>query len=293
MKPLILSGNKALIERELLNLKPVRRTRRGNNLIYIFKAFEAPHLFREVARFREMTYRDRGGGTGKALDEDDYDLRKNPYHQVIIWNEQFEEIVGGFRYGLGEEGNFATENLYFFSKDYLTHNHHHTLDIGRMFIQSKYQFQGSGTEGVFSLDNIWDGFGAVLSTHSEIKFLLGRIVSFRSEASIEQMIADFFVMSFFTEEKILSPKKSLFSKVINKELFELGHASYNYKVLIKEAKKKGVLITPLIFAYMNVAKTLNYMGTVLDSDLNVLESCIMVKSADIYPYFKKRYFLKN
>ena len=292
MKPLIGRVDITLIKKDLAKLKPIRQTRRGGNLVYVFRAIQVPNLFKEVARLREVTYRFRGGGTGKSLDEDDYDWRKNPYHQVIIWSESETDIIGGFRYGLGKEGHFATQDWYVFSEDFLSNYFPFTLDIGRMFIQPKYQSLNS-MDGIFSLDNIWDGLGAVLSKHLDIKFLLGRIVSFRSETAMEQMIADFFIKSFTLDEekKFIFPQKNLFFKVTNETLFKTGEAKYNYKMLIKQANKKGVLITPLIFAYMNVAKTLNYMGTVLDVDLNVLESCIFVRVVDIYPHFKRRHFL--
>ena len=160
--PQVATSDKVIIERierELAELRPFRQTRRGGNLIYRFKAVEAPTVFKEIARLREVTYRANGGGTGKAEDVDAFDLRENAYRQIIVWNEEQREIIGGFRYGLGKEGDFATEGLYTFSPRYLKDFHPHTMDLGRMFIQPAYQVGGENNKGLFSLDNIWDGLG--------------------------------------------------------------------------------------------------------------------------------------
>ena len=138
-------------------------------------------------------------------------------------------------------------------------------------------------------------WGAVLSEEPEIRFILGRVVSFRGEESVEQMIADFFARSFplaaGESQPLLSPKTPHCDKVVHPELFVEGDSRQNYKTLLKLAKQKGTSLTPLIFAYMNVAKTLQYMGTALDEELGVLESCILVRVDDIYPQFKKRHYL--
>lgn len=291
MQTLEKAHSKTDLIREIKQLSPLRKTRRGGNILYRFTAKEAGLLFDEVARLRELTYRVNKGGTHKSRDEDAFDKRDFPYNQVIIWNEKDKEIVGGFRYALGGWGGFATETLYTCSPKYLKEHHTLTMDIGRMFICPKYQAISDSTKGIFSLDNLWDGLGAVLSLHKDIQYLLGRVVSFKTSLAIEQLICDFFAISFPIEsQSLLFPKEVYCPKVKNQNLFKLGQSKHNYKVLLQEVRQKGGVITPLIFAYMNVTSHLYYMGSSFDKKLNVIESCIMVNVKDIYPQFIKRHF---
>ena len=54
----------------------------------------------EVGRLRELSFRMAGGGTGKSVDIDQYDLGSKPFEQLIVWNPVNQEIVGGYRFVL-------------------------------------------------------------------------------------------------------------------------------------------------------------------------------------------------
>lgn len=43
------------------------------------------------------------------MDLDEYDLMENPYQQLIVWDPEAEEILGGYRYLLGDEVEFDAE----------------------------------------------------------------------------------------------------------------------------------------------------------------------------------------
>ena len=87
-----------LLEKELTPDKLVRTTNFGNNEIYIFSHFDSPNLMQEVGRLREITFRGAGGGTGKSVDIDQYDLADKPYKQLIVWSPEEREILGGYRF---------------------------------------------------------------------------------------------------------------------------------------------------------------------------------------------------
>ena len=57
---------------------------------------------REVGRLREYTFRAAGGGTGKEMDIDAYDIADSPFKQLIVWSPQDKEIVGGYRFLSGK-----------------------------------------------------------------------------------------------------------------------------------------------------------------------------------------------
>ena len=87
-------------------LKPefqLRMTNKSNNKIYIITAHNAPNVMREIGRLREIVFREAGGGTGKEVDIDEFDTCDNCYKQLIVWNPEAEEIIGGYRYLLGTD----------------------------------------------------------------------------------------------------------------------------------------------------------------------------------------------
>lgn len=98
MQPIISPVDVALIEAELTEEKFVRNTNNGKNLIYSVTYHNSPNLVREIARLREVTFRNAGGGTGKEMDIDTFDTRPNPYKQLVVWNPEYKEVVGGYRY---------------------------------------------------------------------------------------------------------------------------------------------------------------------------------------------------
>ena len=89
---------KDLLKKELTPDKQLRTTNKSNNEIYIVTAHNAPNVLREIGRLREIAFREAGGGTGKELDLDDFDTCENCYKQLIVWNPEAEEILGGYRY---------------------------------------------------------------------------------------------------------------------------------------------------------------------------------------------------
>ena len=106
MEDIIAPINKEVLKSELTEDKRLRFTNKSHNEIYIVTWKNAPNVLKEIGRLREIAFRAAGGGTGKALDLDEYDLMENPYHQLIVWNPDAEEILGGYRYILGDEGKF-------------------------------------------------------------------------------------------------------------------------------------------------------------------------------------------
>mgnify|MGYP002229753985 CR=1 FL=1 len=49
---------------------------------------------KEIGRLREIAFRAAGGGTGKAMDIDEYDVMENPYKQLVVWNPEAEGDFG-------------------------------------------------------------------------------------------------------------------------------------------------------------------------------------------------------
>lgn len=109
MEEIIAPVDRELLKSELTAERRLRSTNKSHNEIYIVNWKNAPNVLKEIGRLREIAFRAAGGGTGKALDLDEYDLMENPYQQLIVWNPDAEEILGGYRYILGDEVEFDKE----------------------------------------------------------------------------------------------------------------------------------------------------------------------------------------
>ena len=98
METIINPISKDLLKAELTEEKRMRHTNRGGNNLYIIDAHDSPNVMLEIGRLREIAFRASGGGTGKSVDIDEYDTMEVPYKQLVVWNPDAEEIIGGYRY---------------------------------------------------------------------------------------------------------------------------------------------------------------------------------------------------
>ena len=121
--------DKEVLKRELTSERQLRMTNKSHNEIYIITAHEAPNVMKEIGRLREIAFRSAGGGTGKSMDIDEFDTMDNCYKQLIVWNPEEEEIIGGYRYLLGTDVDvdangqpiLATSHMFHFSDKLLHH----------------------------------------------------------------------------------------------------------------------------------------------------------------------------
>ncbi len=186
MKDIIAPLPREEIYAELTPEKLLRKTNKGGNEIYVVTYHDSPALMHEIGRLREITFRDAGGGSGKETDIDAYDTAEVPYKQLIVWDPDSREILGGYRYFLcgdsprDENGNvvLATSRLFHFSKEFVENYLPHTLELGRSFVQPTYQSSKAGAKALFALDNLWDGLGALTVDHPEIKYFFGKITMY-------------------------------------------------------------------------------------------------------------------
>ena len=134
--------DKELLKQELTPERQLRMTNKSNNEIYIVTAHEAPNVMKEIGRLREIAFREAGGGTGKSMDIDEFDTMPNSYKQLIVWNPEAEEIIGGYRYILGTDVDvdangqpvLATSHMFHFSDKFMKEYMPQTIELGRSFV---------------------------------------------------------------------------------------------------------------------------------------------------------------
>lgn len=302
MKHIIPPIPKNELKEELNSERFVRTTNFANNEIYILNHFNAPKTMLEIGRLRELTFRNAGGGTGKETDIDALDLAEVPYQQLIIWDPEAEEILGGYRFILGknikidDDGkvNMATANLFNLSDKYINEYLPYTIELGRSFVQPNYQSRGINRKTLFALDNLWDGLGALIVDNPDMKYFFGKVTMYTDyNPTARDTILYFLKKKFDDKEHLLSPKEPLKINTPEQELRDLFNGKeYNeaYKTLSRTVRELGENIPPLINSYMNLSPTMISFGTSINNKFgNVEETAIMITVDDIYPKKKERH----
>jgi len=288
------------IKKELTTERFVRKTNKGGNEIYCFAAEESPLLMREVGRLREITFRSAGGGTGEEVDIDKFDTAEIPYRQLIVWDPKEEQILGGYRYFLGNEINpdqghlLATNRLFKFSDKFKNEFLQKTIELGRSFVQPAYQSIRMGRKSLYALDNLWDGLGALTVTHPDIEYFFGKVTMYTSFNIEARNYILYFMNHYFSDpDKLVypvDPIKIAIDKEKMQEVFNGNDYSQDYKLLSKLVREKGENIPPLVNAYMSLSPTMKTFGTSLNDFFGgVEETAILIKLADIYEAKKARH----
>jgi hypothetical protein len=302
MEPIIEPVDKKLLEEELTELKFVRNTNNGYNKIYIITAHDSPNLMREVGRLREITFRDAGGGTGRELDIDDFDTMPVPFHQLIVWNPVDMEIVGGYRFIHGKDLPFdekghlksATGELFEFSPRFLRDYLSESIELGRSFVQPNYQPTFNLRKGMYSLDNLWDGLGAMIIDNPDVNYFFGKMTMYPQYNRTARDIVLRFLRTYFPDpDHLLTPLYPVETETPEDFLSSIFTASTfeeNYKILVQKVRKFNENVPPLVNAYMNLSPTMRTFGTSINRDFgDVEETGILIHISDIYPRKKERH----
>lgn len=294
-EPIIQPVAKELLRQELTDDKQLRMTNKSNNKIYVITAHNAPNVMREIGRLREEAFRTAGGGTGKSLDIDEFDTCDNCYKQLIVWNPEAEEIIGGYRYIFGKNVDYgkngqpvlATSHMFHFSEKFLKEYMPQTVELGRSFVSIPYQNVRVNTKSIFALDNLWDGLAALTVLFPDIKYFFGKMTMYPSYIRKgRDMILYFLKKHFDDKENLIIPLKPLQLEHDPKEfesLFCEEDFRKDYKILNQEIRKMGYNIPPLINAYMNLSPTMKLFGTAINYGFgDVEETGILIAMDEIY-----------
>ena len=301
--------SKELIKAELTEEKRLRMTNKSNNQIYIITAHDSPFTMQEIGRLREIAFRAAGGGTGKPVDIDEYDTMENPYKQLIVWNPEAEEILGGYRYILGTDVRFdeqgapilATAHMFHFSERFLREFLPTTIELGRSFVTLEYQSTRAGSKGLFALDNLWDGLGALTVVMPNVKYFFGKVTMYPSYNRLgRDMILYFMRKHFADKDHLIQPIDPLrldTDEAFLQSLFSKESFKEDYRILNGEIRKLGYNIPPLVNAYMSLSPTMRMFGTAINYGFgDVEETGILIAVDEILAEKRLRHiesFLEN
>jgi len=294
-KNIISPIDKEVLKSELTPDRQLRMTNKSNNKIFIVTAHNAPNVMREIGRLREEAFREAGGGTGKDCDIDEFDTCENCYKQLIVWNPDDEEIIGGYRYLEGTkwdldpqtgQPHLATSHMFHFSDRFLRDYMPYTIELGRSFVSLPYQSSRMGAKSLFALDNLWDGLGALTVIMPNVRYFFGKMTMYPSYIREgRDMILYFLQKHFGDKEKLVIPMKPLQIESDEKQLAALfckDDFKEDYRILNHEIRRLGYNIPPLVNAYMSLSPTMKLFGTAINYGFgDVEETGILIAMDEI------------
>lgn len=272
-----------LLLEELTPEKQLRMTNRSHNEIYVVTAHDSPNVMREIGRLREITFRLAGGGTGKAMDIDEFDTSDNCYKQLIVWNPEAQEIIGGYRYLMGDEWEYgadgqpvlATSHMFRFSDKFIRDYAPYTIELGRSFVTPEYQSSKMGAKSLFALDNLWDGLGALTVINPDMRYFFGKMTMYPSYIRFgRDMILYFLKKHFDDKEGLIYPMNPLQLDTSEEELAQVfcgRDFKEDYRILNGGIRALGFNIPPLVNAYMNLSPTMKLFGTAINDGFGDVE----------------------
>lgn len=301
MKKVIEPIDRALLKQELNSKRFLRNTRKGGNEIYRVNADNAPNVLQEIGRLRELTFRAAGGGTGEEIDLDEHDFGPFAYEQLIVWSVEDEQIIGGYRYkvcsdALDTAGQYQLSTVHYFefSELFKTNFLPYTIELGRSWVQPDFQPNVNPKKGLFALDNIWDGLGALIRFYPQIKYFFGKVTMYPDyNRESRDFLLNFLQFYFKDQDHLLKAyhpldylqQKETYAQMLHGLDFKEG-----FKVLNQYIRERGTFIPPLMNIYMNLSPTMRTFDTAVNPDFgDVEETGILVTIADIYPDKKERH----
>ena len=292
MEDVIAPIDKEILKSELTQERRLRFTNKSHNEIYVETAHNAPNVMKEIGRLREIAFRAAGGGTGKSMDIDEYDIMPNPYRQLIVWNPEAEEILGGYRYLFGDEVEYdehgkpvlATAHMFDFSEKFLKEYLPYTVELGRSFVTLEYQSSRAGSKGLFALDNLWDGLGALTVINPKMKYYFGKMTMYPSyHRQGRDMILYFLNKHFHDADALITPVRPLeleTDPALLEEMFCCDSFKDDYRILNTEVRKLGYNIPPLVNAYMGLSPTMRMFGTAINYGFGDVEETGILIAVD-------------
>ena len=139
---------------------------------YLADYEDIPNLMHEIARLREETFRAIGEGTGKSLDQDEFDPH---FKQLILWDTVKQKIAGCYRLGIGSEiiPKYGIKGFYVSTlvniDESFSDKLSHTIELGRSFVALDYQKE------VLPLILLLRGLSDVVVRYPEINHFIGPV----------------------------------------------------------------------------------------------------------------------
>lgn len=285
--------DRAELKRELTAQRKARELRGYE--VYIVDAHNAPSVMNEIGRIREIEFRAEGGGTGKECDIDEFDLGKRPYHQLVAWDPEHEEIIAFYRfkfgvYANGEAGALASESLFNVSQEFRRDYLPYTLELGRSVVNR------SAKKAILGLYVVWGGLGALVNELPTLRYFFGKFTMYPHYEPFARDALMTFLDCYCRDSKsLITPHDDLeiglqSSEDELKSIFSGSDWDGDYERLLAVLKERGESIPPLVASYLGLSRTMKAFGTARNPHFgNVYETAILITISDIGAKQRKRF----
>ena len=285
-KEIISQKNVRYFIREIENLREndKRLLESKNYEVFFASAKEIPNLLQEVGRLREITFRDVGEGTNKAIDLDKFDKY---YHHLLLWDIEANMLVGAYRMGLGKDiykkygiAGFYIHTLFRFEPE-LYSMMENTIEMGRAFIVKEYQ------QKPMPLFLLWKGIVHVTLRYPEYKYLMGGVSISNQFSEFSKSLMIEFMKSHYYDPYIaqyIFPKKEFKVKLkdVDKDfVFDATKADMQkFDKIIDEIEPGALRIPVLIKKY--VKQNARLVAFNVDPKFNnAVDGLMYIRVADI------------
>ena len=291
MKCIAHPENKAKLKEEISQAQHLGNTTDGK-AIYLFTAFSGSKVMKEIGRLREYIFRKAEEGSGNKRDLDEYDKY---YDHLVLWDDEKLDIVGAYRVGLGskilqERGmdGFYGHTLFEYQSEF-EHYLSQSVELGRSFVQPKYW-------GSRALDYLWQGIGAYVRVHPEVRYLFGAVSMSDSYPDLAKSMIIYYYNHYYSR----SADKSKLVKArnpyqVNEPImdeflrqFDGSDIKADYNLLSNHLELLNQTVPTLYKQYSNVVDEggIEFLSYNVDPDFaDCIDSLILV---DIHKFAEKK-----
>jgi hypothetical protein len=166
--------------------------------------------------------------------------------------------------------------------------------LGRSFVHPDYQATKMGSKSLYSLDNLWDGLGAITVLRPDMKYFFGKVTVYPSYDEVARECIFTFLNTYFPDaENLVEPIEPFNRPEIAKDfegLFKGVGFKEEYKILNSNVRERGVNIPPLVNTYMGLSAKMKSFGYAVCEELGgLIEFAIMVPIYEMYEEKKARH----
>lgn len=266
--------------------------------IYSVDGGSSPQLLEEVCRLRRESYRGVGVSLNDRAGSDISDV-DGTYRQIVVWDRERGEVVGGYRYAVGRDVSVErlSLNRYMspserFVQEYLPCG----VELGRSFVSPRYQSGGNALT-IYALDALWEGLAEVVK-RERAEYLFGRVTLYDSMGVRGRNLLVGYMRHASPLRESLMVARAPFRVGISRrrynEIFIADMPQDNYKILLAQMREIGSRIPPIISSYLRLSPSLKLFDSYKNYDLGgVIECAIMLTVSEFYNDIKSRYGLLN
>ena len=247
-------GNILQGEIDILNKNDKRLLQSKNYEVYLAAAPSIPNILQEIGRQREITFREIGEGTNKAIDLDRFDTY---YHHMFLWDTDKKKIAGAYRMGLGSQiyskygiDGFYLQELFRFEQE-LFPMMSKSIEMGRAFIIKEYQMRP------MPLFLLWKGIVHTTLRYPEHKYLIGGVsISNKFSEFSKSLMIEFMKSNYYDPyvAQYINPKKEYKVKLKDADkdfVFDASKADLNkFDKIIDEVEPGSLRLPVLIKKYI-------------------------------------------